>query len=163
MTAKLENCTPAIHSELMPVCIGETQRHSASSFRSHCVLSRKTSQTQITCACPILKVEPANKDVRALLARYKKESAAANKKDAAMYKSIFQKLAKLPHKDASNAQSKAAAADTAAAMDADAPSASDAENKPEAANGLDSAQENGHAEAPAAAVPPAAEPMAVEG
>ena len=36
------------------------------------------------CSCG--QAEPGNKEVRALLARYKKESAAANKRDAKMFK-----------------------------------------------------------------------------
>ena len=44
----------------------------------------------------ILQVEPNNKDVRALKLRYKKEAAAANAKDKAMYQRAFQKLAKMP-------------------------------------------------------------------
>ena len=41
-------------------------------------------------------MEPNNKDVRALKLRYKKEAAAANAKDKAMYQRAFQKLAKMP-------------------------------------------------------------------
>ena len=41
-------------------------------------------------------MEPSNKDVRALKLRYKKEAAAANAKDKAMYQRAFQKLAKMP-------------------------------------------------------------------
>ena len=48
---------------------------------------------------PHLQAEPSNKDVRALKLRYKKESAAANAKDRAMYARAFQKLAKLPDTD----------------------------------------------------------------
>ncbi|CAL8470896.1 g10438 [Coccomyxa elongata] len=105
-----------------------------------------------------LQVEPANKDVRALLARYKKESAAANQRDAVMYKTIFQKMAKLPDKEP-KVQSKAA--DPEVMEDAEAPSTSDSENKPEAANGLKTAQQNGHVEAKPPEAP-AAEPMAVD-
>lgn len=36
------------------------------------------------CSCG--QAEPGNKEVRSLLARYKKESAAANKRDAKMFK-----------------------------------------------------------------------------
>ena len=43
-----------------------------------------------------MQAEPANKDVRALKTRYKKEAAAANAKDRAMYQRAFQKLAKMP-------------------------------------------------------------------
>lgn len=53
-----------------------------------CILSHKVSR--------LLQVEPSNKDVRALKLRYKKEAAAANAKDKAMYQRAFQKLAKLP-------------------------------------------------------------------
>ena len=102
-------------------------------------------------------MESANRDVRALLARYKKESAAANQRDAAMYKSMFQKLAKLPDREP-KVESKAA--DTAPMDDAETPS--DAENQPEAANGLEAACHNGHADAAAAADAPPAEPMAVD-
>ncbi|BDA45510.1 Peptidyl-prolyl cis-trans isomerase FKBP62 [Coccomyxa sp. Obi] len=105
-----------------------------------------------------LQVEPANKDVRVLLARYKKESAAANQRDAVMYKTMFQKLAKLPDKGP-KVQSKAG--DPEVLEDAEAPSTSDSENKPEAANGLETKQQNGHAEATPAAAP-VAEPMAVD-
>lgn len=105
-----------------------------------------------------MQVEPTNKDIRALLARYKKESAAANQRDAVMYKTMFKKLAKLPDKE-SKVQSKAA--DPEVMEDAEAPSTSDSENKPEVANGLKTAQQNGHAEASPAEAP-AAEPMAVD-
>ncbi len=44
----------------------------------------------------LLQVEPNNKDVRALKLRYKKEAAAANAKDKAMYQRAFQKLAQMP-------------------------------------------------------------------
>ena len=105
-----------------------------------------------------MQVEPANKDVRALLARYKKESAAANQRDAVMYKTMFQKLAKLPDKEP-KVQSRTA--DPEVLEDAEAPSTSDSENKPEAANGLKATQQNGHVEAtPAEAL--TAEPMAVD-
>lgn len=104
-----------------------------------------------------MQVEPANKDVRALLARYKKESAAANQRDAVMYKSMFQKLAKLPDKEP-KVQSKAA--DPEVMQDAEAPSTFDSENKPQAANGLETTLQNGHAEATPAEVP-ASEPMTV--
>lgn len=46
-----------------------------------------------------MQAEPSNKDVRALKLRYKKEAAAANAKDRAMYARAFQKLAKLPDTD----------------------------------------------------------------
>lgn len=46
-----------------------------------------------------LQAEPSNKDVRALRTRYKKEAAAANAKDRAMYQRAFQKLAKMPDSD----------------------------------------------------------------
>lgn len=46
-----------------------------------------------------MQLEPNNKEARALLARYKKESAAANARDAKMFKTMFAKLAKLPDKD----------------------------------------------------------------
>ena len=39
---------------------------------------------RLCCGC--VQAEPGNKEVRALLARYKKESAAANKRDAKMFK-----------------------------------------------------------------------------
>ena len=48
---------------------------------------------------PPVQAEPSNKDVRALRLRYKKEAAAANAKDRAMYVRAFQKLAKLPDTD----------------------------------------------------------------
>jgi len=47
----------------------------------------------------LLQVEPNNKDVRALKQRYRKEAAAANAKDKAMYQRAFQKLAKMPDTD----------------------------------------------------------------
>ncbi len=96
--------------------------------------------------------------MRALLARYKKESAAANQRDAAMYKTMFQKLAKLPDR-APKAESKPAA--DAAMGDADAPATSDADNKPEAANSPEAVHMNGHTEKSAPADAPA-EPMAVD-
>ena len=40
-------------------------------------------------------MEPNNKDVRALKQRYRKEAAAANAKDKAMYQRAFQKLAQM--------------------------------------------------------------------
>ena len=40
-------------------------------------------------------MEPNNKDVRALKQRYRKESAAANAKDKAMYQRAFQKMAQM--------------------------------------------------------------------
>lgn len=48
---------------------------------------------------PVPQAEPSNKDVRALKLRYKKEAAAANAKDKAMYQRAFQKLAKMPDTD----------------------------------------------------------------
>jgi hypothetical protein len=48
---------------------------------------------------PPVQAKPSNKDVRALKLRYKKEAAAANAKDRAMYARAFQKLAKLPDTD----------------------------------------------------------------
>jgi hypothetical protein len=107
--------------------------------------------------------EPGNKEVRALLARYKKESAAANARDAKMFKTMFAKLAKLP--DTDPPPKPAAAADVSdehnEAVMADAEAAD--EHKVEASTGHNGLQDvvleqNGHAEPPAAA--PA--PMAVD-
>lgn len=47
----------------------------------------------------LLQAEPNNRDVRALKQRYRKEAAAANAKDKAMYQRAFQKLAEMPDTD----------------------------------------------------------------
>ena len=47
--------------------------------------------------------EPNNRDVRTLLARYKKEAAAANKRDAKTYANLFQRMARLDAKEGKKA------------------------------------------------------------
>lgn len=98
--------------------------------------------------------EPNNKDVRALQVRYKKEAAAANQRDAKMYKNIFEKLAKMPERSA-KADSKA----EQPKEDADMQTAPENENK---AKDVESTHVNGHAGSNGTAQEAAAEPMAVD-
>jgi hypothetical protein len=104
-----------------------------------------------------MQVEPANKDIRALQVRYKKEAAAANQRDAKMYKSIFEKLAKIPDA-AAKAQSKLGAAD-----DTQAPTTLEPAEQKEASGGMNTQQQqqpmNGHADMNGM---PQAEPMVVD-
>ena len=57
-----------------------------------------------------VQLEPQHRDVRALQARYRKESAAANQRDAKMFKAMFAGLAKQPDRQPALPKVAAAAA-----------------------------------------------------
>jgi len=65
-----------------------------------------------------LDADPASRDARALLARIKKEGAAADKKERARYANMFDRLARLEAKEA-----KQGGGEEVAAMEADVPAA----------------------------------------
>ena len=111
--------------------------------------------------------------MRALLARYKKESAAANQRDAKMFKTMFAKLAKLPDSDAAAGPkvAAAAAAPVSGAEPADGLAshpvevadgggmeAGEAAEPPELQHGA--AQQNGHAHTQDAPLPMAVDSVA---
>lgn len=116
------------------------------------------------------QLEPANRDVRALQARYRKESAAANQRDARMFKAMFAKMAALPDRDAAPAPPAPAAEHIPDSAPADGPASHPVDVAAEGGAMGDAAevleaqhsapQQNGHAHTQGAPQPMAVDSVA---